>query len=76
MVQKKLKAIDLFCGAGGLSHGLMRAGLDVVGAVDFSASALKSYKRNFSHIALEADISKLSPAECLASTTFPGQRQT
>ena len=70
MVQKKLKAIDLFSGAGGLSLGLSRAGLEVVGAVDFSTSALGSYRRNFSHVALEADISKLSPAELCARLSF------
>ena len=70
MVQKKLKAIDLFCGAGGLSLGLSRAGLELVGAVDFSTSALESYRRNFSHIALDADISKLSPAELCARFSF------
>mgnify|MGYP000045859059 CR=1 FL=1 len=29
-----LTAIDLFCGAGGFSSGLLQAGFDIVGAVD------------------------------------------
>lgn len=29
-----LKGIDFFCGAGGMTHGLLQAGIDVVGGVD------------------------------------------
>jgi DNA (cytosine-5)-methyltransferase 1 len=41
-----LKAIDLFCGAGGASVGLAKAGIEVVGAVDADEDAVKTYKRN------------------------------
>ncbi|WP_115655962.1 DNA cytosine methyltransferase [Brucella ovis] len=29
-----MRAVELFCGAGGMSLGLKRAGIDVVGAYD------------------------------------------
>ena len=32
--RKKIKVVDLFCGIGGLSHGLIQAGFEVVAGVD------------------------------------------
>lgn len=53
-------AIDLFCGAGGLSLGLAEAGIAVVAAVDNWIPAVESYKLNFpSHQIVEADLSEL-----------------
>ncbi|TFG54958.1 MAG: DNA cytosine methyltransferase, partial [Methanomassiliicoccus sp.] len=37
-----------FCGAGGLSLGLMNAGFDVVGAFDINDKAIVTYQRNLS----------------------------
>ena len=39
-------AIDLFCGAGGLSRGLLDAGIKVVLGVDWFDSALKTFESN------------------------------
>jgi len=41
-----LKAIDLFCGAGGASIGLAKAGIDIVGAVDAEESPVETYEHN------------------------------
>jgi len=53
-----MTALDLFCGCGGLSAGLVEAGIDVVCGVDRSASALKYYARNLGRPVLRADLSK------------------
>ena len=45
----KPTAIDLFCGAGGLSLGLQSAGFNVVGAFDSWEPAARSYRLNFRH---------------------------
>lgn len=38
--------VDLFCGAGGLSHGFSRAGFRTLAAFDKDAIALKTYRLN------------------------------
>ncbi len=42
-----LTSIDLFCGAGGLSLGMQRAGFKVVGAVENDADAASTYAHAF-----------------------------
>lgn len=42
----KFKAIDLFCGAGGLSLGLQKSGFQICLGVDIDKSALNTYKLN------------------------------
>jgi DNA (cytosine-5)-methyltransferase 1 len=44
--ERKLTAIDLFCGAGGLSLGLRQAGFEVLGAVEISDLAARTYRLN------------------------------
>lgn len=57
-----LKAIDLFCGAGGLTRGLTDAGFEIVAAVDAWHPAISSYKANFpSHNAFVEDVLTLTP---------------
>ena len=42
-----IRAISLFSGAGGMDLGFRRAGVKVVWANDFNASACETYKANF-----------------------------
>lgn len=44
--QPQPTAIDLFCGAGGLSAGFMQAGFDVLAANDFDEYAASTYRLN------------------------------
>lgn len=41
-----MRAVELFCGAGGMSRGLLDAGFDVVGAYDAWPLATENYRHN------------------------------
>ena len=59
--------IDLFAGAGGLSLGAIRAGFNVVAAVELDSHALNSHITNFPHtIHIQRDIQSLSGEELLS----------
>lgn len=65
---KKIKAIDLFSGCGGVSIGLTQAGFDVVSAVEIDKDAVAAYKSypllNGVNV-LQDDICKLSGIDIL-----------
>lgn len=42
----KIKVVDLFCGIGGLSHGLIKEGMDVVAGIDNDSSCKYGYEYN------------------------------
>ena len=57
-------AVDLFCGAGGMSLGFEQAGFDIVAAVEVDPVHAAVHKYNFPMGAtLCRDVSKLSGAE-------------
>jgi DNA (cytosine-5)-methyltransferase 1 len=58
----KLKAVDFFCGAGGMSYGLAKAKIKVLAGIDCDSSCRETYERNNKPAKfLEKDIAKLSP---------------
>ncbi len=46
MKTPKIKAIDFFCGAGGLTRGLLNAGIAVLGGVDYDERLRLTYESN------------------------------
>lgn len=52
-----MRAVDLFCGCGGLSLGFMKAGFDIAAGFDFWDEAIAVYERNFSHPVIKQDLS-------------------
>lgn len=57
----KFKAVDLFCGAGGLSTGLKKSGFRLCLGVDIDEKALKTYKCNLKRTkVLKEDIKKVT----------------
>lgn len=59
-------AVDLFCGAGGLSLGLQSAGFDVLLGVDFDRYALRSHAANLPGLHLDWDLANPSRVDDLA----------
>lgn len=44
--ESPISAVDLFCGAGGLTHGLLRAGIRVDAGIDLDPAAAHAYGAN------------------------------
>src|SRR3989304_6014240 len=62
----KPKVLDLFCGIGGLSFGLTRAGLEPIGGVDNWEDAARTFEHNHAPLrCLIADISKLQVSDLI-----------
>lgn len=61
---KKRTAIDLFCGAGGLTQGLKQAGFNVIGAIENHPTYAESYKLNHPKTNLKlCDITEIDPSK-------------
>jgi DNA (cytosine-5)-methyltransferase 1 len=67
-----MKAIDLFCGAGGLTRGLLNSGIEVIAGVDVDPALRQTYERNNERVRFICkDVRKLNANEInavLAST--------
>ena len=46
MTDIKLKAVDFFCGGGGMSYGLSQAGIEVVAGIDNDLNCKETYEQN------------------------------
>ncbi|HDS0949000.1 TPA: DNA cytosine methyltransferase [Stenotrophomonas maltophilia] len=66
-MERKLTAIDLFSGCGGLTLGLRSAGFEVVAAVEIDRKAAETYRANHPQVPLiESDIRSVSSEHLLA----------
>jgi len=60
---EKPRAVDLFCGCGGLTLGLKKAGLNVIGAVDNDELSIRTYCANHPEVlSIYEDIQDLEPS--------------
>src|SRR4051812_1592586 len=62
--RRPLRAIDLFCGAGGLTEGFKAAGYEVTFALDRDKDSCATYRRNHPEVDVECgSITDISPDE-------------
>lgn len=61
-----MRAIDLFCGAGGFSCGFEQAGINVEYGIDRDAAALETFEQNHAATALNYDITNAPPDKILS----------
>ena len=59
------KAVDLFCGIGGLTKGLSLAGIDVAAGFDMDESCRFAYEKNNNSAFICEDILKTKPEEVM-----------
>lgn len=63
---KQLTAIDLFCGAGGISVGLQEAGFKVIAGIDNNEKYIQSFRHNFPTAkTINGDLFELSPEKLM-----------
>mgnify|MGYP001572830748 CR=1 FL=1 len=59
--KKEIVAIDFFCGVGGLTRGLLNAGIKVVAGIDIDETAKNTYEKNNSGAEfLNEDVTNIS----------------
>lgn len=62
-IQKKIKVIDLFCGIGGLTNGLIKEGLDVIAGIDNDLTCEYGYVHNNKSRFIHEDILNVSAGQ-------------
>jgi DNA (cytosine-5)-methyltransferase 1 len=65
----RISAIDLFCGAGGLSLGLKQAGIDVAAGIDLDPACQHPYESNLGAKFIQKDVGEVTGAELEALWT-------
>ena len=60
---RSIYAVDLFCGAGGLTRGLLDAGIKVKAGVDLDPVCKYPYEHNNGSTFLEESVTELQPIE-------------
>ncbi len=67
---KKLKVLDLFCGAGGLSLGFAQEGFKIELGIDNDSIACDTFRYNFHCRTIQTDISQLKSINALMDGHF------
>lgn len=44
--KNKIKAIDFFCGGGGMSFGMQKAGIEILAGIDYESACKETYEAN------------------------------
>lgn len=63
-----MNVLDLFCGCGGFTKGLVDSGLNVVAGIDIWDKACENYRQNFKHLCLCKDLETFHPSDFVRET--------
>jgi DNA (cytosine-5)-methyltransferase 1 len=55
----RITGIDLFCGVGGLTHGLQEAGIDIAAGIDIDPGSSFPYEKNNAAEFIEQDVAEI-----------------
>lgn len=59
-----LKAVDFFCGGGGMSYGMLEAGINVLAGIDYEPNCKQTYEDNITGAQfIQADVFELQEEE-------------
>jgi len=58
-----MNAVDFFCGGGGMTRGLLDAGICVLAGIDSNPDCRETYEKNNHNTYIQCDICKLSPSQ-------------
>lgn len=59
-----IKAVDFFCGGGGMSYGMLQAGIDVLAGIDYEPACKETYEANMNGAKfIQADVFDLQEIE-------------
>jgi len=60
----QIKAVDFFCGGGGMSYGMQKAGIKVLAGIDYELTCKRTYEANIKGAEfIHADVFKLQAKE-------------
>ncbi len=63
-MKRKIKAVDFFCGGGGMSYGMKQAGIKVLAGIDYERACKGTYEANVKGAKfIEADVFNLEEKE-------------
>ncbi|MGE3419122.1 MAG: DNA cytosine methyltransferase [Bradyrhizobium sp.] len=57
----EMACVDLFCGAGGLTHGLISEGIKVVAGIDVDEACRHPFETNNAALFIKEDVGRVSP---------------
>lgn len=68
-VNEKLRAVDFFCGGGGMSFGLQQAGIEILAGIDNELKCKETYEANILGAKfIHADVFELKEKELQKKT--------
>lgn len=59
----RVSGVDLFCGVGGLTHGLVNGGIEITAGVDLDENCRFPYEANNKSVFVKGDLSTLTAAD-------------